>query len=134
MPNRDTVSRYIFLITKQSPKSTDEVWEKDGKLTEHSTFCYGLFTAVLLVLFAVWCYAERDNAGGSMEKRERKITTIGKPDISSLPKDTAKMFYTALLSQALEFYRQKPSDLYQDKLTPHSHNPNSFPADKEARS
>lgn len=66
-----------------------------------------------------------------MEKRERKITTIGKPDISSLPKDTAKMFYAALLSQALEFYR---SDLYQDKLTPRSHNPNSFPTDKEAKS
>lgn len=69
-----------------------------------------------------------------MEKRERKITTIGKPDIASLPKDTAKMFYAALLSQALEFYRQEPSDLYQDKLMPRSHNPNSFPADKEAKS
>ena len=67
-----------------------------------------------MVLFAVSCYAERDNAGGSMEKRELKITTIGKPDISSLPKDTAKMFYAALLAQALEFYRHESSDLYQD--------------------
>lgn len=42
-----------------------------------------------------------------MKERNIQIFVIGKPSIKNLPKTEAKIFYSALLSAAAEYYSKK---------------------------
>lgn len=39
--------------------------------------------------------------------KERKIITIGRPNLNALTKTEAKIFYSTLLSAVIEYYKDK---------------------------